>query len=373
MQKIRVGITGQAGFVGTHLFNYLGIFKEQFERIPFEDSYFDNAEKFNDFLSQCDVIVHLAALNRHSDPGEIYSKNIELTEKLITGLEKADKFPHIIFSSSTQEDLDNVYGKSKKKCRALLINWAKQNKSGFTGMVIPNVFGPFGAPFYNSVVSTFSYQITHNEAPKIEIDKNLELIYVNNLLKRITGIILNKIYNDEYRIEYDFESKVTDILKKLNYYYSSYFSNNILPCLENDNDIALFNTLRSYIDYDLLLRNIDKKEDNRGFLTEIIKTNTKGQSFFSSTKPGIVRGNHYHLRKIERFSVIQGNAVIRLRKIGTATVREYKVSGEKPSFIDIPIWHTHNIENTGKGELLTLFWSNEIFNTEDSDVYYEEV
>ena len=373
MHKIRVGITGQAGFIGSHLYNYLGIYKDKYERIWFEDDYFNYDEKLNSFLSNCDAIVHLAALNRHSKPEEIYTKNIELVNKLITGLEKAKTRPHIIFSSSTQETLDNIYGQSKKEGRELLKDWCKNSGAGFTGLVIPNVFGPFGKPFYNSVISTFSYQITHNQTPRIEIDKNLELIYVNNLVRVIAEIIIKRDYLDMYNVNYDFDLKVTEILEKLNNYNKNYLQQNIIPELRSKNDVNLFNTFRSYIEYDQINRMLDKKEDNRGYLTEISKSYTEGQTFISETHPGITRGNHYHLRKIERFAVIKGEAVIRLRKIGTNDIREYEVSGEKPSFIDIPIWHTHNIENTGNSKLLTLFWSNELFNPEDSDTYFEEV
>lgn len=115
MHKLRIGITGQAGFIGSHLYNYLGIFKDKFERIPFDDAFFYNEDKLYEFLNQCDVVVHLAALNRHNDPDEIYKKNIELVLSLINGLKKVDTKPHILFSSSTQESLDNIYGKYKKE------------------------------------------------------------------------------------------------------------------------------------------------------------------------------------------------------------------------------------------------------------------
>lgn len=370
---IKTGITGQAGFIGSHLYNYLGIYSDVYERIWFEDDYFYDDEKFHNFLKQCDVIVHFAALNRHNKPEEIYSKNIELVERLIKGLETVNTKPHILFSSSTQESLDNVYGRSKREGREMLKRWCRKSGAKFTGLVIPNVFGPFGRPFYNSVVSTFSYQLTHNQTPRIDVDNNMKLIYVNELVKIIEDIIRNKIYSDSYEVSFDFESKVTDLLDKMNYYYETYINNSIIPELKSHNDINLFNTLRSYIEYDELNRKIEKKTDERGYLTEITKALTEGQTFFSETKPGIIRGNHFHLRKIERFSVIRGEAIIRLRKIGSSNVVEYRVCGDEPSYIDIPIWHTHNIENTGKGNLLTLFWANEIYNPKDADTYFEKV
>lgn len=373
MHKIRIGITGQAGFIGSHLYNYLGIFNEKYERIPFKDDFYDNEADLINFVKQCDVVVHLAALNRHNNPDEIYTKNIELITKLIISFEESKNKPHILFSSSTQESLDNIYGKSKKEGREILLKWCRKNGVNYTGMIIPNVYGTFGRPFYNSVVSTFSYQITHDQIPRIDVDNNLKLIYVNNLVEHIRKIIDNKIYSDGYEIKHDFESKVTELLEKLYYFNQSYIIENIVPKFNSIHDINLFNTYRSYVEYEERLRKIEKREDNRGYLTEISKSNTEGQTFFSVTKPGITRGNHFHLRKIERFCVIKGEAIIRLRRIGTDKIIEYKVDGNDPSFIDIPIWHTHNIENTGKSELLTLFWTNEIFNANDADTYFEEV
>jgi UDP-2-acetamido-2,6-beta-L-arabino-hexul-4-ose reductase len=149
--------------------------------------------------------------------------------------------------------------------------------------------------------------------------------------------------------------------------------NNIIPELNSYFDICLFNTFRTYIKNDHYPVDLFLHKDDRGHLSEVIKTNVGGQAFFSVTKPGITRGNHFHRRKIERFCVVEGEALIKLRKIGTDDVIEYRVSGEKPATIDMPIFYTHNITNVGDRDMYTLFWSNEFFNPEDSDTFYEEV
>jgi UDP-2-acetamido-2,6-beta-L-arabino-hexul-4-ose reductase len=158
---IRVGITGQAGFVGTHLYNWLRLQPDNFELIPFRDEIFEDPVGLKEWAGRCDAIVHLAALNRHNDPEEIYRVNLRLVRDLIRAMEEAGVAPHVLFSSSTQEDYDNPYGKSKKEGRELLLEWAGRTGAVFTGLVIPNVFGPFGNPFYNSVVATFSHQLNH--------------------------------------------------------------------------------------------------------------------------------------------------------------------------------------------------------------------
>src|SRR5690554_2792245 len=138
----KIGITGQNGFIGQHLYNTLGLHPEEFQRVDFDKVFFENEEKFDQFVSQCDVIVHLAAMNRHNDPNVIYKTNIELVKKLTASLERTKSKAHILMSSSSQEENDNLYGKSKKEGRTLLSQWAEKNNGKFTGMVIPNVFGP---------------------------------------------------------------------------------------------------------------------------------------------------------------------------------------------------------------------------------------
>jgi UDP-2-acetamido-2,6-beta-L-arabino-hexul-4-ose reductase len=370
----KVGITGQSGFIGTHLANYLRIEKDIIEIIPFQDEYFKNEEQLKNFVYKCDAIIHLAAMNRtKGEPDEIYSCNIGLVKQLIDILKKNDLKPDIIFSSSTQEEKDNIYGKSKKDGRKLFEEWGQSNNARITSLIIPNVFGPFGQPYYNSVISTFGFQLTHNVVPKIEIDAELNLIYISDLVKYFFNAILGKYSGNILKIETEIKFKVSELLEKLMTYKNSYLEMNIIPELNSDFEINLFNTFRSYLDYDYFPVRFPVHSDNRGYLFENIKSLTGGQVFFSVTKPGITRGNHFHTKKIERFCVLKGLAKITLRKIGTSKKIEYTVSGDEPAFIDIPIFHTHNITNIDDGELLTLFWSNEIFNPESPDTYFEEV
>ncbi len=373
-QILKVGITGQAGFIGTHLYNYLKFICKDIDLIPFSDEYFKSEELLTNFVKRCDTIIHLAAMNRHGDPQVIYNTNIDLVAKLIEVFEKNDVKPYIIFSSSTQEDLDNPYGRSKKVGRQLLGEWANRSGAKFTALIIPNVYGPFGVPFYNSVVSTFAYQLTNKLQPKIEVDSVMNVIYINDLVE-----VFKKVMNDDngrvktLKVEHTDEIKVSELLNLLHNYKNKYFDNYTIPKLNSKFEISLFNTFRSYIDPSHFPVLLEMRTDSRGYLVEAIKSHNEGQTFYSVTKQGITRGNHFHTRKIERFCVIKGEAIIRLRKIGTDKVIEYKVSGDKPSFVDIPIFYTHNITNIGKYDLETLFWSNEMFNPNDTDTYFEEV
>jgi UDP-2-acetamido-2,6-beta-L-arabino-hexul-4-ose reductase len=373
-KMINIGITGQNGFIGTHLYNFFGLKKVEVERIQFEDDFFNDTAKLEEFVRQCDVIIHLAALNRHNDPQTIYDTNILLIRKLLKALDSTGSKPHILFSSSTQEERDNMFGKSKREGRELLAKWANENNAKFTGLIIPNVFGPFGNPYYNSVVATFSHQLTHNEEPRIDIDAQLKLIYIGELVDLIWKAIKDNDSRKEYKIPHTSEKMVTEILDHIRLFKTSYMDNGVFPVLNNKFEVNLFNTFRCYMDipnhYPVKLV---MNTDGRGTFVETIKSGMGGQVSFSTTKPGITRGNHFHARKIERFAVIKGKAIIQLRRIGTDKVMNFKLDGNEPSYVDMPIFYTHNITNTGNEDLYTIFWINEFFNPEDPDTFFEKV
>jgi UDP-2-acetamido-2,6-beta-L-arabino-hexul-4-ose reductase len=378
---IKIGITGQSGFVGTHLFNTLNLQKEIFQTIPFEDAYFSEENKLTEFVIQCDVIVHLAAMNRHKNPDVLYQTNLNLVKQLIAACAATNSTPHILFSSSTQEERDNLYGKSKKEGRELLEQWADKNSAQFTGLIIPNVFGPFGNPYYNSVVATFCYQLTHNETPKIEVDGELKLIYVGELVKQIIEIIeevqshhCDDVVVQQIKLQHTTEVKVSRILQLLEDFKTNYFEKGEIPSLDTPFQRNLFNTFLCYIDHSAFFPfKLKLNTDHRGSFVETVKLNSGGQVSFSTTVPGITRGNHFHTRKAERFAVIKGKAKIELRHIGTNNVLTFELDGEEPSFVDMPIWYTHNITNIGDEELYTIFWINEHFNSNDPDTFFEKV
>ena len=374
--KIKVGITGQSGFIGSFLYKYLDLLDE-IEVVDFNKDFFSSESNLKRFASKCDVIVHLAAMNRHSDAELIYNTNINLVQKLIKACEASKSKPHIIFSSSTQEEEGTIYGKSKLEGRKLFESWAKRNQSAFTGLIIPNVFGPFGKPYYNSFISTFCYQLVNNEKPVLEIDKKVGLIYVGDLV----GKIFNKIKSKKskksielIKISYSIKINVSKVLKTLENYKQEYFNNGIFPSLEDNFHRNLFNTFVSYINHKTFFPfNLRKHSDIRGSFIEIMRLNSGGQVSFSTTMPGVTRGNHYHTRKVERFVVIKGKAKIEIRKIGTDHKIEFNLDGKTPSFVDMPIWYTHNITNIGSEELYTIFWINEHYDPDDGDTFFEEV
>lgn len=371
MEIKKVGITGQYGFVGRHLYNYLNL-QNDIELITFERDYFEDESKLQSFVQACDIIVHLAAVNRHEDQQELHDINVQLVKKLIVACETTKSKPWILFSSSIQEEKDNLYGASKRRGRELLEIWANKNSAQTTTLVIPNVFGPFGKPFYNSVAATFCHQVATGGEPTIHKDGTIKLIYVNHLIQEIYSIIQNKI-SGKVNIDHQYELKVSELLNKLLNFKNKYIDKGEFPNITNPLELDLFNTFRCYIPADHYPRPYTKHTDDRGYFVEIVRANTSGQFSFSTTKPGITRGNHFHTRKAERFAVIKGKAQISIRKIDSEKVIDYIIDGNEPGYVDMPIWHTHNISNIGEEDLIALFWINEPYNAEDADTYYVNV
>ena len=372
---LKVGITGQSGFIGSHLFNTLGLYPERFVRVSFEDYFFQQEMLLDNFVHQCDIIIHLAALNRHDDPKTIYQINVLLVKKLIDSMIRTNSLPHVMFASSIQEERENSYGQSKKDGRLLFEKWASQNNAIFTGLIIPNVFGPFGNPYYNSVIATFCHQLTHGEIPKIEIDSEVKLIYVGDLINEFIKLFDTelKCSSTQY-IPHSNTILVSLLLEKIEKIKSEYFDFGIIPDIRNTFDRNLFNTFICYINYDLFFPfKLKMNSDDRGFFVETIKLNSGGQVSFSSTVPGVTRGNHFHTRKAERFAIITGRALIEIRRIGTDRIFSFNLDGNNPSFVDMPIWHSHKVTNTGDEDLYIIFWINEHYDANDPDTFFENV
>ena len=368
-------ITGSSGFIGKHLKNTLNYkHSKKFTVTGLNKKDFTDQKVLDNKVKQSSVIIHLAAINRHSDQDFLFETNINLSKKIIESIEKVNFKGKVIFASSTQEILKNNYGKSKSISRNLFIESSKKNNFTFTALIIPNVFGPFGKTNYNSFIPTFCDNIIKDQEVEIINNNQVKLIYIDNLIKIIVNEFQNESSNYLKELKEDVITTVEEVRNKLIEYRSYYIIKSSIPDFQTEFDLNLFNTFRSYINHDEFfpVKHIQNTDD-RGDFVEIIRSYSKGQYSFSTTKPNIIRGNHFHTRKIERFSVIQGEALIKLRKIDTNDILEFKLSGNTPSYVDMPIWYTHNIKNIGSDNLVTLFWINEPFDKDNSDTYIENV
>ncbi|MEA3493429.1 MAG: NAD-dependent epimerase/dehydratase family protein [Candidatus Margulisiibacteriota bacterium] len=372
MSKKIIGVTGYSGFIGSHLLERLSR-DNNITAIPIEDASFKQPSELLNSVKKCDCIVQLAGMNR-GDEDDIYKTNIDLANTLVKAIEKSGKKINLVFASSILSSTDSAFGRSKKDSCSIFEKWAKKNNASLANLIIPNVFGDRGRPFYNSVVATFCYQLTRGEEPKILADREVEFIYINDLTETIYEIVLSSPKGvDNLRIKGTKKIKVSELLEILEQFKESYFMNGIIPKLNDPFLVNLYNVFLSYLEYEKLNHNPQVHSDQRGELFEILKLAQGGQVFFSKTKPGHIRGNHYHIRKAEKFCVIEGDAVIRMRRVGTKEIKEFKIKSGRPAFVDIPIFHTHHIENVGKNDLYTLFWCNELYDPNDKDTYPEEV
>jgi len=372
----KIGITGLTGLLGWHTrcllvsrgYDVTGGGRDLFR---YEDS-------LDRFVRECDVIVHLAGISRGSDK-DLLSTNVDLTKSLLASLERTSSNVHLIFGSSQHVERETAYGESKRISTSLLSNWAEgNNKRKLTVLVLPHVFGESGKPHYNSVVSTFSYCVANHKELTVENDSMLSLLHAGGFAELVNETIVSfhsrstEASDTDIRFVSGAPMSVATLAGLLEGFGAEY-ADGIIPNLSTELHIDLFNTFRSYLFPKMYPKYLFSAEDARGELVELCKSKIGGQSFVSTTVPGVVRGNHYHRRKIERFVVCQGKAMIRVRKLFDEPVFEFPVNGQEISFVDMPTLHTHSIENVGSTPLITVFWSNEIFDPDNPDTYHENV
>jgi UDP-2-acetamido-2,6-beta-L-arabino-hexul-4-ose reductase len=315
------------------------------------------------------ILVHCAGVNRGTDL-ELQEGNVELAERAIA-LMANGMWTTIVYLNSTQSVNSTPYGLGKSEAAKLLEREARRLNARFVNLIVPNVFGENGRPNYNSVVATFCDRISKGLKPEVLIDREINLIHSSEVADQVILAIGSPGVHGTVEM-FGTQTYVSQLAIQLQSLHSTYLTG-VTPDLSNSFTKNLFNTLRSYLYPDFYPRQHDLKTDNRGRLVETIKVESGGQSFVSWTHPGITRGNHFHRSKYERFLVLHGTAEIRLRKLFDSEVMVFTVTGTEPSAVDIPTLHTHSITNVGETDLLTLFWTNEIFDPANSDTYSEQV
>lgn len=369
---MKILVTGANGFIGKNLCVEL---KNKGFVVLTHD--IDKSEKnLAISINEADFIVHLAGINRPQNAVEFYGGNASFTKRLVDLVIQSKKSIPILYSSSIQAELDNDYGKSKKMAEEYLFDFmAKSNNPVFVYR-LANVFGKWCEPNYNSVVATFCHNIA-NGLPIVISDRShsLKLVYIDDVVKEFIRCISYK--KDEYGkgirgVQPTFDLSLGELADKLHDYEKKRDSL-LLPDLESELDRKLYATFLSYYKTDLFARNLKMNLDQHGSFTEMFKTLNAGQVSVNISKPGFVKGNHYHHTKIEKFFVVSGECEIKFRKIGTREVFTYIVNGSKIQMVDIPPGYTHSIKNIGTVDSITIIWASEIFDEENPDAYYEEV
>lgn len=362
-------ITGGNGFIGTHLYNYLKYVIGEREIIFLDKTSFNNNDKLNTLLKKTTCIIHLAGVNRDENESFVYEENRRISNYLISALENQHLFPRFINISSIHEESDTAFGRAKKENRIDLERYYQDQPTKLLSFLTPNIFGPFCKPHYNSFVATFCSNVIHQNPITLNNDRTIELLYVDELIKQIhhhfdsnTGGIVNSFETTSITI--------SDVLGRLENFKNLYFDKGIIPNLNSTFNVNLFNTFRSYIPPDHFPKSQLIHSDHRGYFAEIIRSTSEGQVSISTSSPSVERGNHFHTRKIERFQIIKGKALVELRKIDTEEIITYELCSEKLDYVDIPIWYTHNLINkSNNDELIMLFWISEHYSEESHDTY----
>lgn len=366
-------ITGAAGFIGKN--TALTLRRDpQFEvmeaDIDTPKGDLDNA------LQSCEAIIHLAGINRPRDGESFKDGNVGSLASILDGIERRGKNPLVIFSSTTQALLDNPYGRSKKKAEELLLSYSERTGTPARIFRLPGVFGKWCRPNYNSVVATFCHNIAKGLPIQIsDANREIEIVHVDDVIATFLSVLSPRetVQGAAFvDVKPTFRVKLGDLAEKLQAFHSCRESL-AQPNLEAPFDSRLFGTYMSYLPKDSLAYELPQKMDQRGALAEFLKLAGHGQLFISRTRTGITRGNHYHDLKVEKFIVLEGEAIIRFRHMVSGAIVEYPVKGREMRVVDIPPGWTHSMENIGTGELIVLFWSSEVFDPARPDTYAAEV
>lgn len=369
---MKILITGASGFIGKNLQQYLKE-KKDHDIITFDRQ--DDFSKIEENIDNIEFIFHLAGENRPDNPNDFYKGNTDLTKSIIELINNKNLHIPILYTSSIQAVKENDYGKSKKMAENALIEYGQNSKAFIYRL--HNVFGKWSRPNYNSVIATFCYNVVNNiELTINDSETELELIYIDDIITEFSNL-LDGIGPTKMEDEYCYVNPIYNItLGKLAELIKSFKqSMNSIQVPETGDDFTkkLFSTYLSYVPLDEMVFTPKMNVDERGSFTELIRTESAGQMSVSVSKPGIVRGNHYHHTKMEKFIVVKGKAKIKFKHVITEEEKEYLVDDTDLKIVNIPVGYTHMIENISNDEMILLIWCNELFDINKPDTYFMEV
>ena len=369
-------ITGAGGFVGKNLVATLRT-AGYTDLMLFEKD--DTPETLADYCRRAAFVVHLAGINRPTDPSEFYTGNAGLTDTLLANLEAAGNTDPVLVTSSTQAELDNDYGKSKRQAEEAI--FAHRRRTGATVYVfrMPGVFGKWCRPNYNSVVATFCHNVAHGLPIQVRDSAfSLPLVYIDDVVACILAAFDGDVMMDRSATPICHMHPIHEVtlgrLAELIQGFAAGRTSLAVPDLAPGSfEKKLYSTYLSYLPSDQFSYPLEMHTDNRGSFTEFLRSPERGQVSINISHPGIVKGNHWHHTKNEKFLVVKGEGVIRFRNIFSKEVIEYHVSGDKLEVVDIPCGYTHNIENVGTEDMVTVMWANEAFDPDHPDTFFEPV
>lgn len=393
---MKILVTGSNGFIGKNLISQLNNIKEGKAKHPtlgadltiFEFDQDTDPALLDSYCKDADFVYHLAGVNRPKEQSEFMKGNLGFTSTLLDTLKKHNNYCPIMLSSSTQAALDNPYGESKRAGEAVvrkhfeeadqsLITNHQSQVTSHKSLIyrFPNVFGKWSRPNYNSAVATFCNNIAHDLPIQVnDPSVQMTLVYIDDVVTELIAALEGKANVEGEFCKVPVEHQITlGKIVDLIYSFKESRTSLMVPDLSDAFTKKLYSTYLSFLPEDKFSYPLKMNVDDRGSFTEFLKSNDRGQVSVNISKPGITKGQHWHHTKNEKFLVVSGTGVIRFRKIDSEEVIEYFVSGDKLEVVDIPVGYTHNIENLGEGDMVTVMWVNEIFDPSRPDTYFEIV
>lgn len=369
---MKILITGAAGFIGRNLVSELR--NQNYNELYLYDKETD-PQLLDAYCSEADFIFHLAGVNRPIEPSEFMSGNLGFTSLLLEKLKKYCNTCPLLMTSSIQAVLENPYGQSKKAGEDLLFAYGQATGAKVLIYRLPNVFGKWCRPNYNSAVATFCHNIAHDLAITVNDPATLmNLVYIDDVIQEFIRALNGSGYatGEIFTVPMVHRIPLGEIVRLLRSFKDSRQDLSI-PDMAQDFTKKLYATYLSYLPPNQFAYPLKMNIDNRGSFTEFIRTSERGQVSVNISKTGITKGNHWHHTKNEKFLVVSGTGVIRFRRVDSNEISEYYVSGEKLEVVDIPPGYTHNIENLGDSDMVTIMWANEPFDPDKPDTYFLEV
>lgn len=366
---MRVAITGAYGFLGWHTACRLRALHDT-EPVRLGRNAFIDDATLADELSGVDVVLHIAGVNRAETDDEVEIGNVELAETLTAALRRVSRAVDVVFANSVQAYRDNPYGRGKAEASRLLGQATRESGGHFADLLLPNLFGEHGRPGYNSFVATFAHEVAAGRTPAVTGDREIELLHAQDA----AAALVHAAGSDVRTVVRGEAVRISTVLETLQSFHELYGAKGELPDVSDRFRLNLFNTYRAAALASGRGASPPVHSDARGDLFEVVRSHGgPGMVYASTTKPGQKRGEHYHLHKIERFVVVSGEAEIELRRLLHDDVITVRVSGERPTYVDMPTLWVHNIRNVGASDLLTLFWADQLLDPENPDQFPETI
>lgn len=369
MTSPTIAITGGFGFLGWHVALRLralhGVEPIRLGRVDLADP-----ERLRQVIGTADAVLHVAGVNRAESDDAVERGNVALAETLVTALRSTDRSLDVVFANSVQAELDNPYGRGKSAAAALLGATVRDLGGNFADVLLPNLFGEHARPGYNSFVATFAHEVVAGSVPTVTRNREIELLHAQDA----AVALIDALGSDARDVVKGEPVGISDVLELFQEFHELYFTRGEVPDISTPLRRNLFNTYRAATFPDMWPVFSQVHSDDRGRLFETVRAHGgTGMAFMSSTLPGQKRGEHYHLHKVERFFVVKGEAQIELRRLLHDDVVTFRLSGDKPGFVDMPTLWVHNIRNVGDTELVTMFWADQLLDAEEPDQYPETI